>query len=358
MGVILEIASGPLARKSLSISSGQSLLVGRDAKRGAQFAVPHDGPMSGVHFAVECGANGCRVIDKKSTNGTFLNGARIQEAMLASGDEIKAGQTTFVVRIVPDDQLSVASSLLPAASGPAVVSKEFPAPIPSPVAGGSGSLHSPVAGGAAPAPQLPPIVTPAPGPASERSYRTPDELPPSSAGQAAYEPKRIPPPPVTKPPQPASPSSRPGQPPTLSVGRWLFAMIPEGWKIQDGLGIQLDVKDEKVFSSNIGAMEEPIGPGITLSEYVEAQTKMFREYLREPRIDAALPPKISGAAETIALDVRFSTTDGPSIYYRRLYVRGGSAIGVLTLTTLEKDLPAVRSAYDSFVAGASFSPKT
>ena len=113
-------------------------------------------------------------------------------------------------------------------------------------------------------------------------------------------------------------------------------------------------KDDKVFPSNIGAMEEPVGPGITLSQYVEAQTKMFREYLREPRIDAALPPKLPAATEAIALEVRYSTKDGQSIYYHRLYVRSGSTIGVLTLTTLEKDLASVRPAYDAFLAGASF----
>jgi len=124
------------------------------------------------------------------------------------------------------------------------------------------------------------------------------------------------------------------------------------------LGIQLDAKDEKIFPSNVGAMEEPLGPGITLSQYVEAQTKMFREYLREPKIDAALPPSIPGSAETIALEVRFTTKDGPSVYYRRVYVRSPSAIGVLTLTTLEKDLDSVRPAYDSILAGASFSTQS
>lgn len=348
MGVILEIKSGALARKSLSISSGHSVLIGRDAKRGAEFAIPHDGPMSGVHFAVECGPSGCRVIDKKSTNGTFLNGARVQEAMLASGDEIKAGQTTFVVRIVPDDQLPVASSVSQAASpAPPAPSKEPAAPFPSRVA------SAPVSSS-----PRPPVATPGPAPSPERSYGGAQQRAPSPAGQSAYAPRPAPPAPSPRPPQPmVSPQGRPGQPPALAVGSWAFARIPDGWKIQEGLGIQLDVKDEKVFSSNIGAMEEPLGPGITLSEYVEAQTKMFREYLREPRIDAALPPKIPGATETIALEVRFGTKEGPAIYYRRVYARSRSSIGVLTLTTLEKELSNIRQAYDSFLAGASFSPQ-
>ena len=317
------------------------MLVGRAADR-AQFAVPHDSHMSGVHFAVECGASGCRVIDKKSTNGTFLNGARIQEAMLASGDEIKSGQTTFVVRIVPDDQL-------PAEPPPA--SQAAPSPQPAPYR----EIPAPV-----PLPPRPAVVPTPPPPVPNRTHDLPPQQPapsPSSVNQGAYASRPAPPaPPAPKPPQPvvATPL-RPGQRPALAVGSWAFARIPDGWQIQEGLGIQLDAKDEKVFSSNIGAMEEPLGPGITLSQYVEAQTKMFREYLREPKIDAALPPSIPGATETIALDVRFSTKDGPFVYYRRVYVRSRSAIGVLTLTTLEKDLSSVRPAYDSFLAGASFS---
>src|SRR5215469_9668123 len=115
MGLLLEIKAGPSAGKKVPLLAGNSVLIGRAADR-AQFAIPRDSHMSGVHFAVECTARGCRVIDKKSTNGTFLNGARIQEGMLASGDEIKAGQSVFVVRIVPDDQLPPASSISQPAS--------------------------------------------------------------------------------------------------------------------------------------------------------------------------------------------------------------------------------------------------
>jgi len=86
VGVILQIKAGPFAGKQLRLSTDQSLLIGRAPDR-AQFAIPHDNHMSGIHFAVECGPNGCRVIDKGSTNGTQLNGAKIKESMLASGDE-------------------------------------------------------------------------------------------------------------------------------------------------------------------------------------------------------------------------------------------------------------------------------
>jgi len=334
VGVLLEIKAGPFASKKITLANGQSILIGRAPDR-AQFAIPHDNHMSGVHFAVECGPNGCRVIDKKSTNGTHLNGAKIQEAMLASGDEIKSGQTVFVVRIVPDDQLPASSSPHAVTQPPAAPPREIPGPSRAPV-------NPPVA---------PP---PAPTPMPDRTYKAPDAPASSPAVQDRPSQRPVPPTPKAPAPGPAF-SPRPGQPPLLSIGSWAFHKIPNGWQIQEGLGIQQDVKD--AFPSNIGAMEEPLGPGITLPQYVEAQTKMFREYLREPKIDAALPPTIPGSAETVALEVRYSTKDGQSIYYHRVYARSGSVIGVLTLTTLEKDLSSLRPVYDSVLSAISFSRK-
>src|SRR5260370_37795773 len=133
MAVLLQIKTGPLAGTQPSLATGQSILVGRAPDR-AQFAIPHDNHMSGVHFAVECGPNGCRVIDKGSTNGTHLNGAKIQEAMLASGDEIKSGQTVFVVRIVRADQLpSPSPSPQTVGQSPASAPREIPRPPPPPI---------------------------------------------------------------------------------------------------------------------------------------------------------------------------------------------------------------------------------
>src|SRR5580698_403086 len=105
MGVLLEINAGPFAGKKVSVVTGQTVTFGRAAGR-AEFALPHDTFMSGVHFAIECGPTGCRVQDRKSSNGTFLNGARVQDAMLANGDEIKGGQTVFAVKIVADATLA------------------------------------------------------------------------------------------------------------------------------------------------------------------------------------------------------------------------------------------------------------
>ena len=96
--------------RSSGLKTGESVTIGRAAGR-AQFALPHDTFMSGVHFAVECGASGCRVQDRKSSNGTLPEWREaFQDAMLANGDEIKGGQTIFKVKIVADAKLA---SMLP-----------------------------------------------------------------------------------------------------------------------------------------------------------------------------------------------------------------------------------------------------
>jgi len=318
MAVFLEIKTGSFAGQKIPLPSGQTLIIGRAVER-AQFAVPHDKQMSGAHFAVECDGKGCRLRDLNSSNGTFLNGARAKEAALANGDEIKSGQTTFVVRIVPDNPLPGISASPQTTTRPqATTRREMPSATPV---------------------QIRPPAVPIPSPALQDQQ---SKLPPAPS--------------VTKSTPEAASPPRPSEPPALAIGGWAFDKIPDGWKIQEGLGIQQIVKD--AFPATIGAVEEPIGAGLTLQHYVDAHTKMFLEYLREPKIDVARTSSIRGSDESVALEIRYSLKDGPPIYYRRVYARCGTIIGVLTLTTLEKDLPSIRPFYDSVLSGITFTRKS
>jgi pSer/pThr/pTyr-binding forkhead associated (FHA) protein len=98
---ILQVLNGPEQGTKLSLQLGQPLRIGRTTK--AEHAFPDDPRMSGVHCAFECDTRGCRVRDLDSSNGTFLNGARIKESTLANGDEIRAGNTVIVFRIVAQE---------------------------------------------------------------------------------------------------------------------------------------------------------------------------------------------------------------------------------------------------------------
>ncbi|MGB9466237.1 MAG: DUF4123 domain-containing protein [Candidatus Acidiferrum sp.] len=103
MKILLEIRSGPSAGTKMPLTSGQPLRIGRTTQADHVFS--DDKLMSSLHFAIEYSEKGCRLLDLNSSNGTSLNGARAKEATLANGDEIRAGNTVFVIRMLPDEPL-------------------------------------------------------------------------------------------------------------------------------------------------------------------------------------------------------------------------------------------------------------
>jgi pSer/pThr/pTyr-binding forkhead associated (FHA) protein len=307
VAVILVVKAGPLESKRVAVVGGQTITVGRTTR--SNFAVPHDTFMSGVHFAVAYGPQGCVLTDQKSSNGTFLNGARVTQASLKNGDEVRSGQTVFEVRIV-DEELP-----LPSPKSAASPLQPLPPPVPLPV--------------------KPTMRT---VPLDQPEYQAPREIP------------GVPPKPAPFPP----PTARPPGSPLVTIGGWTFSALPAQWAAQGEFGIQRDVPD--AFPSSAVATEEPLGNGISLHDYVESQLAMLRQYLREPQIDAALPPAIRGAEETVAVDVLYKTKEGQGIFYRRVYARVGRTVGVLTLTTVQAELAQVRPAFEAIVSGAGYAP--
>jgi hypothetical protein len=101
MKTLLEIRSGPNAGDKIPLKPGQLLRVGRHPQ--ADHCVPDDRRMSSLHFAIDYSEKGSRILDLQSSNGTFLNGARVKEATLVNGDEIRAGSTVFVIRILAEE---------------------------------------------------------------------------------------------------------------------------------------------------------------------------------------------------------------------------------------------------------------
>ncbi|HLZ49787.1 MAG TPA: FHA domain-containing protein [Candidatus Acidoferrum sp.] len=396
MGLILEIRNGPMTGKVIGLRTGESITVGRAAGR-AQFALPHDTFMSGEHFAFECGPSGSRVVDRKSSNGTFLNGARIQHAMLANGDEIKAGQTIFAVKIVADAKLA---SLMPPeevapppqgiAPPPTPPQRRRPAE-PTPRAEEPSSPPPPRSGWPVEQPKGAPANSQEPSPGSDAREAARVE----SVPEIASEPPAIPTseldrhvapsrPAVVEPPRAAEDSASgrakqlpqsvppPGVAPHIAekfrdlpaargvmgpggaafaVMGWSFPAAPADWQIQEGFGLQQSGHEE--FPGSVAASEEILG-GITLQQFVESQISTLRGYLRDPKIEPTMPPRVGGADESMAVDVRHSTKDGRELVYRRIYARSGSSVGVLTVTTLAADFPQVLQSLQPLLEGAAF----
>jgi hypothetical protein len=93
--VTLEILSDGEVTATIEIPVGRVVEVGRAAQAGLR----EDSHLSARHFAIAIGDGRCLIRDLGSTNGTFLNGARIGEGTLQEGDRIAAGNSTFVVRV-------------------------------------------------------------------------------------------------------------------------------------------------------------------------------------------------------------------------------------------------------------------
>lgn len=98
MILLLEVKSGPSKGKGIRLQAGQSVRVGRTS--GSDFVLPADGHLSGMHFEVTAEENECCLRDLNSTNGTLLNGQRINQAVLHDGDVVVAGETIFRTRML------------------------------------------------------------------------------------------------------------------------------------------------------------------------------------------------------------------------------------------------------------------
>lgn len=93
--MILEIAEGPEAGRRVRLREGDTLSFGRTDNAMTIFA--QDPAMSALHFAVSLSAGTCRMQNFSKTNGTLVNGARVESTVLQSGDTVAAGGTVFRV---------------------------------------------------------------------------------------------------------------------------------------------------------------------------------------------------------------------------------------------------------------------
>lgn len=102
MKVLLTVIEGPQAGTVFEFDRHDTFIVGR--AKAAQFRLSEDDEFfSRNHFLVEVNPPLCRIMDLNSTNGTRVNGRKIQAANLQHGDIIRGGKTKLRVSIGTDD---------------------------------------------------------------------------------------------------------------------------------------------------------------------------------------------------------------------------------------------------------------
>lgn len=95
MGVVLRVTSGPHSGEEFLIDQRESIMVGRSSR--VQIPIIRDQLLSREHFQVESQPPLCHLIDLGSTNGTKVNGLRVEKVVLREGDVIAAGDSEFLV---------------------------------------------------------------------------------------------------------------------------------------------------------------------------------------------------------------------------------------------------------------------
>ncbi len=98
MKLRLTVLSGTLSGNSYELENGH-ILIGRSPNCTVKFDPFKENIISSQHAFVYSGADGFYVRDNSSTNGTYLNGNRIVNEPLNSGDEIVLGKDGITLRV-------------------------------------------------------------------------------------------------------------------------------------------------------------------------------------------------------------------------------------------------------------------
>jgi serine/threonine-protein kinase len=119
MQVTLRVLSGPHAGRSFIFDQHDTFLIGRSDT--AHLCLPDDRYFSRNHCILEIAPPRCFLRDLGSTNGTYVNGLKVQEAYLRNGDRIQGGQTVLSVEVSADQQPQYAGHVQLPPTQPAIV---------------------------------------------------------------------------------------------------------------------------------------------------------------------------------------------------------------------------------------------
>ena len=100
MRVTLNVVAGPQTGRSFTFDQHDTFMIGRS--EDAHFCLPQDRFFSRHHCIVEIAPPQAFLRDLGSTNGTFVNGLRVDSTYLKHGDRIQGGETVLEVQVSGD----------------------------------------------------------------------------------------------------------------------------------------------------------------------------------------------------------------------------------------------------------------
>jgi pSer/pThr/pTyr-binding forkhead associated (FHA) protein len=92
-GLTIKKAGGG---SSFFVISKPNVIIGRSHRLNNDIVIEDDGMISKRHAKISMTADGFRITDIDSTNGVWVNGERVTDAVLKSGDVIRLGSTEII----------------------------------------------------------------------------------------------------------------------------------------------------------------------------------------------------------------------------------------------------------------------
>jgi hypothetical protein len=133
--------------------------------------------------------------------------------------------------------------------------------------------------------------------------------------------------------------------------------MPQGWIFAADFGIRQMMPDLRMIAANVALGQDTLETPDALAEYIKAQAKLIENHLADAKMAGPQPMQFEGAEEAYLFFVRHLPAGAPDMLHAQTYVRVGLWVGIITLTTPEAQLRAVRPDYDAFVKGLRILPQ-
>jgi hypothetical protein len=133
--------------------------------------------------------------------------------------------------------------------------------------------------------------------------------------------------------------------------------MPSGWIHVADFGIRQMTADRRTIAANVSLGQDTLASVDGLADYIKVQTKLIEGHLIEPKMAGPQAMAFAGAEEAFLFFVRHRPKDGPEMLHAQTYVRVGLWVGIVTLTTPEAALRAIRPDYDMFMKGLRILPQ-
>lgn len=116
-------------------------------------------------------------------------------------------------------------------------------------------------------------------------------------------------------------------------------------------GIRQITHDVRSIAANVSLGHDTLDTEDALAKYIQVQGKLIEDHLIDAKTAGPHPIQFPGAEEAYLFFVRHLPKGTPDMLHVQTYVRVGLWVGIITLTTPEVQLKAVRPDYESFVKG-------